>query len=71
MPVATARLDLREKTMPVDRPSSSIGDFKLTDNVEHSLDVVRTLRTLREDAYSLAALKGTLERLMRIADCQI
>lgn len=55
--------------MPVNRPSSFIGDFKLADNVAHSLDVVRTLRTLREEA--IPARKRYLQKPMIILNVAI
>jgi hypothetical protein len=58
-----------ETTMPVDRPSSFIGDFKLADNVANSLDVVRTLRTLREEANP--ARKRYLQKPMIILNVAI
>lgn len=59
----------RETTMPVDRPSSFIGDFKLGDNVAHSLNVVRTLWILREEAN--LARKRHLQKPMIILNVAI
>lgn len=55
--------------MPVDRPSSFIGDFKLADNIAHSLTVVRTLSTLREEANP--ARKRYLQKPMIILNVAI
>lgn len=57
-------------TLPVDRPSSFIGDFQVARNISHSLAVVSTLWSLREEATS-PATKRYLQKPMIILNVAI